>query len=99
MTALDPHAPATHTLLAALLPDTGAEDWRGDALCAQTDPDIFFPDRGGSIADARAICLACPVRAECLEFALTHRIREGIWGGLGDRDRRRLIARRGGGAS
>lgn len=50
----------------------------------------YFPERGESQARARATCLACPVRAECLAYALHHSIDEGIWGGTGVRDRQRL---------
>jgi len=69
------------------------EDWRDDALCAQTDPEAFFPEKGGSVAAAKAICTSCDVRAECLEYALRNDERFGIWGGLSDRERRRLKAK------
>jgi WhiB family redox-sensing transcriptional regulator len=68
-----------------------AEDgWRLDALCAETDPEAFFPEKGGSTREAKRVCLGCDVRAECLEFALTNDERFGIWGGLSERERRRL---------
>ncbi len=66
------------------------EDWRDRALCAQTDPEAFFPEKGGSTREAKKICQRCPVRAECLEYALAHDERFGIWGGLSERERRRL---------
>lgn len=66
------------------------DDWRTDALCAQTDPEAFFPAKGGSTRDAKRICQRCPERAECLEFALEHDERFGVWGGLSERERRRL---------
>jgi len=65
-------------------------DWVGDALCAQIAPEVFFPDEGGSTREAKKICAACPVRAQCLEYALTNGERFGIWGGLSERERRKL---------
>ena len=70
-----------------------AEDelsWQERALCAQTDPEAFFPEKGGSTREAKRICSGCEVRAECLEYALAHDERFGIWGGLSERERRRL---------
>ncbi len=70
----------------------GAEeaDWQERALCAQTDPESFFPEKGGSTREAKKICTGCEVRSECLEYALEHDERFGIWGGLSERERRRL---------
>lgn len=70
-------------------PDT-SDQWQDRALCAQTDPEAFFPEKGGSTREAKKICLGCEVRAECLEYALAHDERFGIWGGLSERERRRL---------
>ena len=64
--------------------------WQELAVCAQTDPESFFPEKGGSSRDAKAMCARCEVRAECLEFALEHDERFGIWGGLSERERRRI---------
>jgi len=64
--------------------------WQADALCAQTDPEAFFPEKGGSTRDAKRICASCQVRSECLEYALEHDERFGIWGGLSERERRKL---------
>jgi WhiB family redox-sensing transcriptional regulator len=69
------------------------EDWQERALCAQTDPEAFFPEKGGSTREAKKICAGCEVRAECLEYALAHDERFGIWGGLSERERRRLRRR------
>ena len=66
------------------------QDWHGRALCAQTDPEAFFPEKGGSTRDAKKICTGCEVRSECLSYALAHDERFGIWGGLSERERRRL---------
>ncbi len=65
-------------------------DWHDRALCAQTDPEAFFPEKGGSTREAKKICTGCDVRAECLSYALAHDERFGIWGGLSERERRRL---------
>ncbi|WP_308820289.1 WhiB family transcriptional regulator [Pseudonocardia alni] len=65
-------------------------DWSELGLCAQTDPEAFFPDKGGSTREAKRICSGCEVRAECLEYALANDERFGIWGGLSERERRHL---------
>ena len=67
-----------------------ADQWQDRALCAQTDPEAFFPEKGGSTREAKKICLGCEVRHECLAYALAHDERFGIWGGLSERERRRL---------
>lgn len=66
------------------------QTWRLSALCAQTDPESFFPEKGGSTRHAKAMCQSCTVAAECLDEALANNERHGIWGGLSERDRRRL---------
>ena len=67
--------------------------WQTDALCSQTDPEAFFPEKGGSTRDAKRICSTCDVRSECLEYALQNDERFGIWGGLSERERRKLKRR------
>ncbi|WP_370882575.1 WhiB family transcriptional regulator [Kineosporia succinea] len=64
--------------------------WQERALCAQTDPEAFFPEKGGSTREAKRVCMSCEVRAECLEYALAKDERFGIWGGLSERERRRV---------
>ena len=64
--------------------------WQEKALCAQTDPEAFFPEKGGSTREAKRICLGCEVKDDCLEYALANDERFGIWGGLSERERRRL---------
>ena len=71
-------------------PDDAPLGWQEEALCAQTDPEAFFPEKGGSTREAKRICVGCEVKAECLEYALGHDERFGIWGGLSERERRRL---------
>ena len=68
----------------------GSPEWQERALCAQTDPEAFFPEKGGSTREAKKICLSCDVRDRCLEYALAHDERFGIWGGLSERERRKL---------
>ena len=65
-------------------------DWKDRALCAETDPEAFFPEKGGSTREAKKVCVSCEVRSECLDFALGNDERFGIWGGLSERERRRL---------
>lgn len=67
--------------------------WQDQALCAQTDPEAFFPEKGGSTREAKRICASCPVRIECLDYALAHDERFGIWGGLSERERRKIKRR------
>ena len=68
-------------------------DWMDEALCAQTDPESFYPEKGGSTREAKKTCERCLVRAECLDWALATDERFGIWGGLSERERRRLKKR------
>lgn len=67
-----------------------SEPWMARALCSQTDPEAFFPDKGGSVREAKRVCLTCDVRAECLDYALAHGEAFGIWGGLSERERRKI---------
>ncbi len=73
--------------------DDGVLGWQERALCAQTDPEAFFPEKGGSTREAKRVCTSCEVRAECLDYALAHDERFGIWGGLSERERRKLRRR------
>jgi WhiB family transcriptional regulator, redox-sensing transcriptional regulator len=75
--------------------DGDAEEagWQERALCAQTDPEAFFPEKGGSTREAKKVCLTCEVRDDCLEYALMNDERFGIWGGLSERERRKLKKR------
>ena len=75
--------------------DLGVDDrpWARFGACRRYDPDVFFPGPDGSPDQAVRICRACPVVDECREWALDARVRYGIWGGLTERDRRRLLRR------
>lgn len=94
---LDSIQPADdHRLDIAAIPMPPA--WMGDALCAQVDADIFFPDMGGSTVAAKRICAQCPVQAKCLSYALSMpslsgRPVVGVWGGTNGIERRRLSRR------
>lgn len=97
---LDPITPtspglAELGLLARVRRPAGA--WRREANCSGVDPELFYPQRGGSkvlqaeqIRQAKAVCAGCTVRAQCLADALEHQENHGIWGGLSERERRRL---------
>lgn len=76
--------------LTEMCPQEADDQWQERALCAQTDPEAFFPEKGGSTREAKRICLGCDVRDACLEYALANDERFGIWGGLSERERRRL---------
>jgi hypothetical protein len=81
----------TQTPVAGLTtrPATGTT-WKLKGLCAQTDPDIFFPEKGAPTSRAMAVCMACEVRAQCLEYAMQNNERFGVWGGLSESKRREL---------
>ncbi|MEJ7764740.1 MAG: WhiB family transcriptional regulator [Acidimicrobiales bacterium] len=64
--------------------------WQNYANCLGVDPDLFFPERGISTREAKEVCASCPVRSECLENALENGEKFGIWGGLSERERRRI---------
>ena len=65
-------------------------EWQTNARCHEVDPEIFFPERGGSSKAARAVCSNCAVKMQCLEYALNNKEQFGIWGGTSERERRRL---------
>ena len=73
--------------------DEAELSWQERALCAQTDPEAFFPEKGGSTRDAKRVCEACPVSGKCLDYAMANDEKFGIWGGLSERERRRLRRR------
>jgi WhiB family redox-sensing transcriptional regulator len=72
------------------------QSWRQMARCRGVDPEVFYPvsDDEEAADEARAICALCPVREPCLEYALTVREKEGVWGGTTERERRRILRRR-----
>ena len=68
--------------------------WRQNAACWGVDPDIFYPAAEEEAEVAKAICAQCPVRQTCLEYALAHRERDGVWGGATEKERRRILRQR-----
>jgi WhiB family transcriptional regulator, redox-sensing transcriptional regulator len=70
--------------------DLAELEWQDKALCAEVDPEIFFPEKGGSTRNPKRVCAMCEVRAQCLDYALEHGEAFGIWGGMSERERRRL---------
>ena len=70
------------------------DNWQDDANCLGVDPDLFFPERGASTREAKEVCRGCVVRGQCLEFALQNGEKFGIWGGLSERERRRIRRQR-----
>ena len=79
-----------------LNPDEAAEPegWQLFANCLGVDPDLFFPERGASTKEAKGVCQGCVVREDCLEYALDNGEKFGIWGGLSERERRRIRRQR-----
>jgi len=68
--------------------------WRQRAGCRGVDPDVFYPTSDEEAEAAKAICAVCPVNQPCLEYALSRRERDGVWGGATERERRRMIRQR-----
>ena len=68
--------------------------WQDEANCLGVDPDLFFPERGASTREAKEVCRGCVVRLHCLEYALVNGEKFGIWGGLSERERRKLRRQR-----
>lgn len=68
--------------------------WRARAACRGADTNLFFPERGESTAAAKAVCAGCPVASECLDYALDTLEHHGIWGGLSERERRKVRRQR-----
>ncbi|HSH60460.1 MAG TPA: WhiB family transcriptional regulator [Acidimicrobiales bacterium] len=77
-------------LLAELFDAAPERTWQRQANCMGVDPDLFFPERGASTREAKEVCRGCVVREECLEYAIVNSEKFGIWGGLSERERRRI---------
>lgn len=78
----------------AASPDAIRTDWQADAACRGTDTDVFFPRSDDDAGEAKAICAGCPVGEACLEWAITTRQPEGVFGGLTPTERHRVVRRR-----
>jgi WhiB family transcriptional regulator, redox-sensing transcriptional regulator len=68
--------------------------WRGLGACRGLDPGVFYPETDEEAEVAKAVCGECDVRLTCLEHALAHREKQGVWGGATERERRRIIRQR-----
>ena len=64
--------------------------WHRLANCRGVDPELFFPARGASTAEAKEVCRGCVVRIACLDYAVAANEKQGIWGGMSERERRRV---------
>lgn len=73
------------------IPITEERPWVVFSACRDKNPDLFFSDARSDIETALAICASCPVRLDCLEYAIEADIRFGVWGGITDKQRRRLV--------
>ena len=91
---LNPWDPVSGTASWPMLLTTDNLGWQEKANCKGANADLFFPERGASTRKAKTICAACQVRVECLEFALLESEKFGIWGGLSERERRRIRKQR-----
>ena len=69
-------------------------EWMLTAKCRGVDPVEFFPSDGSGVDRAQRVCGDCPVRVDCLEYALSNRIEHGVWGGTSERERRRILRAR-----
>ncbi|KAA0233197.1 MAG: Transcriptional regulator WhiB [Acidimicrobiales bacterium] len=74
--------------------DQEDQGWQNYANCLGVDPDLFFPERGASTKEAKGVCRGCIVREDCLEYALANGEKFGIWGGMSERERRRIRRQR-----
>jgi WhiB family redox-sensing transcriptional regulator len=74
------------------MPDKYA--WMAQGQCRSTNTDSFFPSHSLGVEAAQRLCAECPVRSECLDYALLHRIDHGVWGGTSERERQRIIRQR-----
>lgn len=70
------------------------QSWRDKGACRGIDPSVFYPGEDEDASEAKSICAQCGVLESCLEHALTAREKEGVWGGLTERERRRVIRQR-----
>lgn len=79
---IDDRPPALHTWV--------MPDWYVDALCAQVDPELYYPDTGGTVGPAKRVCLRCPVRPKCLDYAFDNDEPWGVWGGMSAHERHQV---------
>src|SRR6187401_2404992 len=84
----------TSSITVSAVPVEPDADWHDQANCLGVDPDLFFPERGASTREAKEVCRGCVVREDCLEYALANGEKFGIWGGMSERERRRIRRQR-----
>lgn len=89
-----PHPPSDKDGITPYTEKWADGSWQDEANCLGVDPDLFFPGQGGSTREAKEVCRGCPVRLQCLEFAIDNGEKFGIWGGLSERERRKLRRQR-----
>lgn len=70
--------------------DDGPDAWKRQGNCLGLNPNFMFPSKEGGFNEAKKVCTECPVKVECLEYALKNKINEGVWGGASERERRRI---------
>ena len=83
----------TTTATESFLLELDERPWAAYAACRTEDPDLFFPDSDGSTDQAVRICRGCPVLSECRDWALSTRVKYGVWGAMTERERRRVLRR------
>ena len=83
-----------HVQIPISIEEPDDQSWQDYANCLGVDPDLFFPERGASTREAKEVCRGCVVREDCLEYALVNGEKFGIWGGMSERERRRLRRQR-----
>jgi WhiB family redox-sensing transcriptional regulator len=84
----------TSSITKSATPVEPDKNWLDYTNCRGVDPDLFFPNRGESTREAKEVCRGCEVSHDCLEFALQNLEKFGIWGGLSERERRRIRRQR-----
>ena len=84
----------TSSITVSATPVEPEQDWHDDANCLGVEPDLFFPERGASTREAKEVCRNCVVQNDCLEYALANSEKFGIWGGMSERERRRIRRQR-----
>lgn len=92
--AWQPEVPGTDRHVGRIDASRREVSWQDAGLCAQADPALFYPEQGESAAAARRVCRACPVREQCLAYALETGQEWGVWGGTTERERQRVRAAR-----
>jgi WhiB family redox-sensing transcriptional regulator len=80
--------------LASISTSVEQDEWFASAECLGADPETFFVERGGSSAEAKAICRGCPVEEQCFEYAIENNETHGIWGGRSQSELRKIRRQR-----